>query len=213
MAAEVEMSNIDMANRAEWVLSIHKYPSSPACARVRAAFRDEDLQNTRHSQGQTCQTHIAFPDRLFKHASFFSADLSNIIPSDRPIDLSNRPSYQVGAGWTQESNENLTWSGLGFELRTSYLVAICPPDEPPLLMEILEKEIAKTESSKPCSLPEMNWFFVLIARRHMVISGLQASVGQCQVRGGARTYDRKVSVHLRADSLATLPPKFLGLPG
>ncbi|GFO44943.1 hypothetical protein PoB_007144800 [Plakobranchus ocellatus] len=36
-----------------------------------------------------------------------------------------RPSYPFGARWTQRSIEKLTWPGLGFEPRTSDLVAHC----------------------------------------------------------------------------------------
>ncbi|GFN96184.1 hypothetical protein PoB_002269000 [Plakobranchus ocellatus] len=37
-----------------------------------------------------------------------------------------RLSYPFSAGWTQRSNEKLTWPGLNFEPRTSNLVANCP---------------------------------------------------------------------------------------
>ncbi|GFO11082.1 hypothetical protein PoB_003758700 [Plakobranchus ocellatus] len=37
-----------------------------------------------------------------------------------------RPSYPFSAGWTKRRNGTLTWPGLGFELRTSDLVANCP---------------------------------------------------------------------------------------
>ncbi|GFN98784.1 hypothetical protein PoB_002529000 [Plakobranchus ocellatus] len=40
--------------------------------------------------------------------------------------FARRPSYPLSAGWTQGSNEKLTWPGLGFELLTSYLLADCP---------------------------------------------------------------------------------------
>ncbi|GFO46846.1 hypothetical protein PoB_007335100 [Plakobranchus ocellatus] len=42
-----------------------------------------------------------------------------------------RPSYPFSAERTQRSNEKLTCPGLGFEPRTSDLVADCPTSEPP----------------------------------------------------------------------------------